>query len=329
VNAVAALSGARADQLRSILLHAASKAAARSHAWRGKGDKDAADAAAVDAVREVLLASGHGFRVVSGEGLLDQAPRFDQGEHIGSNASAVWDMAIDPLDGTSLCAADLPGAICALGIAEAGTLLPAPDMYMWKLMAGPDCPAAAIRPDASISQALAALANARGTTPDRLTVSMLDRKRHATIREEVERVGAGLRLIDQGDLLAAHWVCSPHSGVDLHIGIGGAPEGVISAMILKALGGQMAARLLPRNDGERQMLASADLTGRSVDALSLDDIVAGNAIVAIASVTGTDCLAPVLPFEGELSVEAQTWSTLAAKERAEELHRLQEDVGAN
>lgn len=320
------LTASLAGQLRSLLLRAAAKAAASSHAWRGKGDKNAADAAAVDAVRQVLIASGHGFRVVSGEGLLDQAPRFDQGEEIGQGGDRTWDMAIDPLDGTTLCAAGLPGAVCAMGVAEAGTLLAAPDMYMWKLMTGPDCPTAVIRADAGITEVLGALAAARGIAMRDLTVSMLDRKRHAAIRAEVEAIGAGVRLIADGDLLAAQWVCTPDSGVDVHIGIGGAPEGVISAMILKALGGQMAARLLPRDEDERRLLEAVQLQGRPINALGLDDIVTGNAIVAVASVTGTDCLAPVKPDGAGLAVEAYTWSTLAPAGKREEMHRLYENV---
>jgi fructose-1,6-bisphosphatase/sedoheptulose 1,7-bisphosphatase-like protein len=320
-----ALTSETAERLRDVLLQAASSAAASSHGWRGKGDKNAADGAAVAAMRRVLAASGDGFRVVSGEGLLDQAPRFDQGEQIGEG-TARWDMAVDPLDGTSLCASNLPGAICALGVARQGSILPAPDMYMWKLMAGPDCPAQAIHPGAEIGNALRSLAEVKGCPVQELTVSMLDRKRHWSLMEQVRAAGAGLRLIDQGDLLAAEWVCRPGSGVDLHVGIGGAPEGVISAMILKALGGHMAARLIPQSEGESKLLSRGELARWPTDNLTLQDIVREDAVVAVASVTGTDSLAAVMSANGGLSVEAQTWSTMVPADQRQLAHRSQQDA---
>lgn len=320
-----ALTSDAAQRLRAVLHQAAASAAASSHHWRGKGDKNAADGAAVAAMRHVLAASGDGFRVVSGEGLLDQAPRFDQGEQIGAG-SATWDMAVDPLDGTSLCASNTPGAICALGVAPQGSLLPAPDMYMWKLMAGPDCPVETIHPDAAIGDVLHALASERGQKVEQLTVSLLNRKRHSAIRQQIEALGARVRLLEQGDLLPAQWVCTPGSGVDLHIGIGGGPEGVISAMILKAMGGRMAARLLPQSDQERDVLASATMAGWNFDSLTLSDIVRDEAVVAIASVTGTDTLRPVTQDGSALTVEALSWSSLAPLSERQTFHRSQQDA---
>lgn len=286
----------------------------------------AADDAAVTGIRNVLVDSGQAFRVVSGEGLLDNAPRLDQGERIGSPSTGFWDMAVDPLDGTTLCAKGLPGAICALGIGEAGAVLPAPDMYMWKLMAGPDCPAEAVHPQAKARDVLRQLAESRKVSVSSLTVSMLKRRRHAALEDEVRSTGANVRLLAHGDLMPALWVCTPGSGVDLHLGTGGAPEGVVSAMILKAMGGQMAARLLPQSETEREAMKSSDLTGWPVEALCLNEIVRSHTVVAIASVTGTPSLAPVTQAGGGLRVEAETWSSLANAEERLLRHSVDQDA---
>ena len=308
---LARLDQASARRLEELLLSAASTAAAACWPWRGKGDKIAADQAAVTAIRTALLESGMGFLVVSGEGLLDEAPRLDQGERIGTGLTETWDVAVDPLDGTALCADGKPGAVCAIGIGDEGTLLAAPDGYMWKAMVGPGIAAEIIHPDNPVGDMLREISRVRGKAVHDLTVSLLDRPRHAGLMEDIKRAGASVRLLEQGDLLPAQWVCqSETSGVDLHIGTGGAPEGVLSAIILKALGGQMTARLMPQDDSEARQLAQSGIAGCDIQALTLDQIVGGNAVLALASVTGTLNLPAPRPVEGLLEVAAEAFSTL-------------------
>lgn len=310
------MGGARLDQaaarrLQNLLLNAASSAAAACWPLRGLGLKIEADQAAVTAIRNALLASGESFVVVSGEGLLDEAPRLDQGERIGAQSACSWDVAVDPLDGTSLCAMGKPGAVCAIGIGDPGTLLAAPDSYMWKAMVGPGISADKIHPDNSVTGMIQAIARARGKTVNELTVSVLERARHRVLIEEVRSAGASVKLLEHGDLLPAQWVCqSDTSGVDLHIGTGGAPEGVLSAIILKALGGQMTARFMPQDDDEAMRLAASGIAGSHSEALVLDQIVGSNAMVAIASVTGTLTLAAPRLANGNLKVAAEAFSTL-------------------
>ncbi|MEN6350544.1 MAG: class II fructose-bisphosphatase, partial [Syntrophomonas sp.] len=225
---------------------AAALAAAR---WVGKGDKEAADDAAVTAMRVMFDTVSLDGIVVIGEGEMDEAPMLYIGERVGNGALPKVDIAVDPLEGTNLVAKGLNGAIAVLAVAPRGTLLHAPDMYMDKIAAGPECKGR-IHLDATVKENLWEVAKSLDKLISEVTVVILDRPRHQTIIEEVRRAGARIKLITDGDVSPAVAAAYPDSGVDLLIGIGGAPEGVITAAALKCLGGDFQARLCPEEDSE-------------------------------------------------------------------------------
>ncbi|MEN6327944.1 MAG: class II fructose-bisphosphatase [Syntrophomonas sp.] len=227
---------------------AAALAAAR---WVGKGDKEAADDAAVTAMRVMFDTVSVDGVVVIGEGELDEAPMLYIGERVGQGIPPQVDIAVDPLEGTNLVAKGLNGAIAVLAIAPQGTLLHAPDMYMDKIAAGPECKGR-IHLDASVKENLWEVARSLDKLISEVTVVILDRPRHQEIVEEVRRAGARIKLISDGDVSPAVAAAYPDSGVDLLLGIGGAPEGVITAAAMKCMGGDFQARLCPENEGEEQ-----------------------------------------------------------------------------
>ncbi len=227
---------------------AAALAAAR---WVGKGDKEAADDAAVTAMRVMFDTVSVDGVVVIGEGELDEAPMLYIGEKVGMGIPPQVDIAVDPLEGTNLVAKGLNGAIAVLAIAPRGTLLHAPDMYMDKIAAGPECKGR-IHLDASVKENLWEVARSLDKLVSEVTVVILDRPRHQEIVEEVRRAGARIKLISDGDVSPAVAAAYPDSGVDLLLGIGGAPEGVITAAAMKCMGGDFQARLCPENEIEEQ-----------------------------------------------------------------------------
>lgn len=227
---------------------AAALAAAR---WVGKGDKEAADDAAVTAMRVMFDTVSVDGIVVIGEGELDEAPMLYIGEKVGQGIPPQVDIAVDPLEGTNLVAKGLNGAIAVLAIAPRGTLLHAPDMYMDKIAAGPECKGR-IHLDASVKENLWEVARSLDKLISEVTVVILDRPRHQEIVEEVRRAGARIKLISDGDVSPAVAAAYPDSGVDLLLGIGGAPEGVITAAAMKCMGGDFQARLCPENESEEQ-----------------------------------------------------------------------------
>ncbi|MEX0831493.1 MAG: class II fructose-bisphosphatase [Nitriliruptoraceae bacterium] len=251
---------------------AAAMAAAR---WQGRGDKEAGDQAAVDAMRQVLDTVEMAGTVVIGEGEKDEAPMLYNGEKVGTGNPPEVDLAVDPVEGTRLLAEGRPGALAVLAAAPAGTMFdPGPCVYMEKLVVGPDA-VDAIDLDATLTENLRSVAAATGREVRDLTVVMLDRDRHAEAMKQVRDCGARLTLITDGDVaggLLAAWEERPQ--VDILYGIGGTPEGVITACAVKALGGKMLGRLWPRNDDERK---AAEEAGYDVDAvLELDDLVAAD-----------------------------------------------------
>jgi fructose-1,6-bisphosphatase II len=252
---------------------AAAMAAGR---WMGRGDKEAADQAAVDAMRAVLSTVSMDGIVVIGEGEKDEAPMLYNGEAIGDGKPPEVDIAVDPIDGTTLTSLGRPNAISVIALSQRGTMYnPGPCVYMEKLAAGPDA-FDAIDLTASVKANLKWVAKALRKDVEDVTVVILDRPRHNEIIRDCREAGARIRLIPDGDVAGAISVAWPESGADLLIGIGGTPEGVIAAAALKCLGGNIQGRLTPRNDEERQVAIDA---GYDLDqVLGIDDLVAGDEI---------------------------------------------------
>ncbi|GJD80114.1 Fructose-1,6-bisphosphatase class 2 [Methylobacterium gregans] len=260
------------------------RAAIAAARLRGQGNEKAADQAAVDAMREELNTLPVDGRVVIGEGERDEAPMLYIGEKLGRGGLAV-DIAVDPLEGTTLCAKDMPGAIAVMAIAERGALLAAPDVYMQKIAVGPGYPAGVVDLDASPADNILALARAKGVRPHQITALVLDRPRHAGLVAEIRDTGAGVRLISDGDIAGIIFTASPEeTGVDIYLGIGAAPEGVIAAAALRCTGGQMQGRLILDSAEKRRRAESMGITepNRTYD---LTDLARGDVIVAATGVT--------------------------------------------
>jgi fructose-1,6-bisphosphatase II / sedoheptulose-1,7-bisphosphatase len=253
---------------------AAAIAAAR---LRGRGNEKAADKAAVDAMRRELGRVNIRGRVVIGEGEMDEAPMLFIGEEVGDGTGPEVDIAVDPLEGTTICAKAMPNALAVLAIAEPGGLLHAPDMYMNKIAIGPGYPPGIVDLDASPADNLNALAKARNVPIQEITACILDRPRHAELIKAVRDTGAAVQLIPDGDIAGVIWTTdSRQTGIDIYLGIGGAPEGVLAAAALRCIGGQMQGRLLPQNEEERtratKMGADVDRKYDMLDMVSRDVI---------------------------------------------------------
>ena len=252
----------------------------------GRGDEKAADAAAVEAMRAALNELPFDGTVVIGEGERDEAPMLYIGEKVGSaqGSGPKIDIALDPLEGTTITAKAGPNALAVLAIAESGCLLNAPDTYMEKLAIGPGYAEGTIDLTRSVADNIRATAKAKGVSPSEVTACVLDRDRHADIIAELRKLGCGVRLIPDGDVAGVIAVADPDTGIDVYIGTGGAPEGVLAAAALRCVGGQMQGRLVFRNDDE---VARAHRWG--VDDLervySLGDMAKGDCIFAATGVT--------------------------------------------
>jgi len=265
---------------------AAALAAAR---WVGRGEKESADQAAVDAMRLMLDTVPMDGAVVIGEGEKDEAPMLYNGERIGDGSPPEVDIAVDPLEGTRLTARGMPSALAVIALAERGTMFdPGPCVYMEKIAGGSD-----IADLLSLTEPLAVVirkvAERKGVDAGDVTIIMLDRPRHTDAVEQIREVGARIRFITDGDVSAALFAVSQATGVDLLWGIGGTPEGVLSAAAIKCLGGQLLGRLWPRNDSERRAAIDA---GYDLDeVLDVDRLVAGNDVFfAATGVTDGDLL---------------------------------------
>ncbi|HEY8280637.1 MAG TPA: class II fructose-bisphosphatase [Bdellovibrionota bacterium] len=224
-------------------------AAIESARLMGRGDEKQADQAAVTAMRKMFNSIEFDGRVVIGEGERDEAPMLYIGEKVGTGKGTRLDLALDPLEGTTICANGGNNSISVIAIADDGNFLHAPDTYMEKIAVGPEA-ASAIDLSMPATQNLKEIAKAKKTSVESLTVVILDRPRHADLIAEVRRAGARIQLIGDGDVSAAISAAMPHSGVDVLMGTGGAPEGVIAAAALRCIGGNMQGRLRPRNDNE-------------------------------------------------------------------------------
>ncbi len=256
------------------LVRVTEAAALAAGRWMGRGDKEGADAAAVDAMRIVLSTVSMDGIVVIGEGEKDEAPMLFNGERTGNGKPPLTDIAVDPIDGTTLTSLGRGGALAVIAVSDRGTMFnPGPCVYMEKLAVGAEA-AGYVDITLSPTENLAAVAKAKGTTVRDLTAVILDRDRHRDIIAEVREAGARIRLISDGDVSGAIATAWPDSGADILIGIGGTPEGVIAAAAIKCMGGELQGRLWPRNDDER---SRAEEMGYDLSAvLTTNDLVQGN-----------------------------------------------------
>ncbi|MEL1133555.1 class II fructose-bisphosphatase [Desulfitobacterium sp. THU1] len=256
-------------------------AALASARWVGRGNKEAADDAAVQAMRSVFDTIRMSGTVVIGEGEMDEAPMLYIGEKVGSGEAPELDVAVDPLEGTNIVAKGLAGAIAVVAIAKKGGLLHAPDMYMDKIAVGP-LAKGKIHLDASVQDNLRNVAQALGKSIDELTVVIMDRPRHDKIIHDVRETGARIRLITDGDVSPAVACAIEGTGIDIMMGVGGAPEGVLAAAALRCLGGEMQGRLWPENDAD--VLRAKDLGISDVSKLlTMDDLVCSDDVFFAAT----------------------------------------------
>jgi fructose-1,6-bisphosphatase II / sedoheptulose-1,7-bisphosphatase len=255
-------------------------------AWKlvGRGDEKAADQAAVDAMRTALNDLDIDGEIVIGEGERDEAPMLYIGEKVGKGGKRKIDIALDPLEGTTLTAKAMANALAVMAWAPKGTMLNAPDTYMDKIACGPGYPASVIDLDKTPSQNVQALAKVKGVPADEITVCVLDRPRHAEIIASLRSVGCRIYLITDGDVAGVMNTADPSTGVDLYVGQGGAPEGVLACAALKCVGGQFQGRLVFRNADERARAARVGITDfdRKYD---LHEMVRADAIFAATGVT--------------------------------------------
>ena len=260
------------------------RAAVSAARLRGHGKDKASDQAAVDAMRRELNNLPIDGTVVIGEGELDEAPMLFIGEKVGNKSGPKVDIAVDPLEGTVLCAKNMPGAIATLAMAEAGTLLHAPDCYMDKIAIGPGYPKGTIDLDAPADENIVNLAKAKGVKPSEITAILLDRPRHADIISKVRKVGAAVSLISDGDVAGVIHCAEPKTGIDIYLGIGGAPEGVLAAAALRCIGGQMQTRLVIDSDELRKRTEKMGI-GDPKKKYEIEDMVKGDCLFAATGVT--------------------------------------------
>lgn len=273
------------DRILTLELARVTEAAAvASYAMIGRGDEKKADQAAVDAMRRALNGCEIRGTVVIGEGERDEAPMLYIGEKVGTGRGPVVDIALDPLEGTTLTAKAMPNALAVVAIAQGGSLLHAPDVYMNKIAIGGGYPPGLVDLDADPADNIRALAKAKGCKPSEITACVLDRPRHAEIIQKVRSTGASIRLIPDGDIAGVIHTTDRALGIDIYIGIGGAPEGVLAAAALRCIGGQMQGRLVFSTDDERaraRRIGITDLDKKYV----MEELAQGDVMFAATGVT--------------------------------------------
>ena len=289
------------------ILGVAEKAAIACAEWNGKGDKVAADQAATTAMRNAFNDIDFSGRIVIGEGERDEAPMLFIGEELGRGGEEI-DIAVDPLEGTNLCAANKANALTTIAIAPRGALLYAPDTYMWKIAAGPAC-AGKVHIDATPAENVQAVADALGKDVSDVVVCILDRDRHQELISQVREAGARVRLIDDGDVFGAIATAVPGTGIDLYMGSGGAPEGVLACTGLKAIGGVFEGRLrfdLDKHGEEKRARAEKTSELADLDAvLTMDMLVRSDDAAFIAcGVTDGEMVSGVSKADGSITTEA-------------------------
>jgi len=260
------------------------RAAVSAARLRGRGLEKGSDQAAVDAMRRELNRLPIDGTVVIGEGEIDEAPMLYIGEKVGNKNGPKVDIAVDPLEGTTLCAKNMPGAIATIAMADGGTLLHAPDCYMDKIAIGPGYPKGTIDLDAPAEENIVNLAKAKGVKPSEITAILLDRPRHADMIAAIRKLGASVSLITDGDVAGVIHCAEPKTGIDIYLGIGGAPEGVLSAAALRCIGGQMQTRLVIDTDelrGRTEKMGIKDPKKK----YEIEDMVRGDCLFAATGVT--------------------------------------------
>jgi fructose-1,6-bisphosphatase II / sedoheptulose-1,7-bisphosphatase len=279
-------SNIRLERILSLeIVRVTERAAVSAARLCGRGDEKAADQAAVDAMRRELNKLPIDGTVVIGEGERDEAPMLFIGETLGSRIGPKVDIAVDPLEGTTLCAKAMPGAIATMAMAEGGSLLNAPDVYMEKIAIGPGYPLDVIHLDASPEENVRNLAKAKGVKPSDITALVLDRPRHADVIAGVRRAGAAVRLITDGDVAGIIHTADPAStGIDIYIGIGGAPEGVLAAAAMRCIGGQMQCRLVLDTEEKRERARKMGIDDPR-RRYQMEDLVRGDCLFAATGVT--------------------------------------------
>ncbi|WP_119308772.1 class II fructose-bisphosphatase [Cohaesibacter haloalkalitolerans] len=269
------------------------RAAVSAARLRGHGNEKAADQAAVDAMRRELNQLPIKGRVVIGEGERDEAPMLYIGEEVGNNQGPKVDIALDPLEGTTLCAKNQPNSLAVIAIADEGSLLNAPDVYMDKIAIGPGYPKGLVDLDRTPAENLDALAKAKGVSVADLNVCILDRPRHAKLIEDVRAAGAAIRLIGDGDVQGIIHITDPdETGMDIYMGIGGAPEGVLAASALRCIGGQMQGRLVINNEEQLQRAIRMGISDPSKK-FELIELAGGDVTFAATGVTDGNMLSGV------------------------------------
>ncbi|GAA4112907.1 class II fructose-bisphosphatase [Aminobacter aganoensis] len=274
------------------LVRVTERAAVAAARLRGRGDEKAADQVAVDAMRQELNRLAIDGTVVIGEGERDEAPMLYIGEEVGAGGPEV-DIALDPLEGTTICAKNLPNALAVIAIAEKGSLLFAPDVYMDKIAVGPGYPDGVIDIDASPAENIASVAKAKGVPVEEVTACILDRPRHAKLIEAVRATGAAIRLIGDGDVAGVIHTTDPdETGIDIYLGTGGAPEGVLAAAALRCTGGQMQGRLLLDSADKVARAATMGITDPN-KVYRIEEMARGDVLFAATGVTDGNMLAGV------------------------------------
>jgi fructose-1,6-bisphosphatase II / sedoheptulose-1,7-bisphosphatase len=292
------------DRLLSLGLARVSEAAAiASSGLIGRGDEKAADQAAVNAMRDQLNLLDIQGVVVIGEGERDEAPMLYIGEEVGTGKGPAMDIALDPLEGTTLTAKDMPNALTVIAMAPRGTLLHAPDVYMDKLAIGPGFKTGVVTMAMTPSERVSALAAAKGVSTENITVCVLERPRHEEMIAEIRSTGAAIRLITDGDVAGVMHCAEPDkTGIDMYMGSGGAPEGVLAAAALKCMGGQFFGKLLFRNEDERARARKAGIA--NLDRVyTRDDLVRGDVIFAATGVTNGSLLSGLRREPGWVTTE--------------------------
>ena len=279
------------DRMLSLGLARVSEAAAiASVSLIGRGDEKAADEAAVNAMREQLNLLDISGTVVIGEGERDEAPMLYIGEEVGTGNGPGVDIALDPLEGTTLTAKDMPNALTVIAMGPKGSMLHAPDVYMEKLAVGPSFAPDLLSLDMSPYERVQILAEAKNCDPNDITVCILERPRHQEMIEQVRSTGAAIRLISDGDVAGVmHCAEAEITGIDMYMGVGGAPEGVLAAAALKCMGGQIHGKLIFRNDDEKFRAEKAGVNNLS-QIYSRDDMVTQDVIFAATGVTSGSLL---------------------------------------
>ncbi len=292
------------DRMLSLGLARVSEAAALASAqWIGRGDEKAADQAAVNAMRDQLNRLEIKGTVVIGEGERDEAPMLYIGEEVGTGAGPEVDIALDPLEGTTLTAKDMPNALTVITMGARGSMLHAPDVYMEKLAVGPGYRPGVVTMDMSPSERVSALAAAKGVSTRDITVCVLDRPRHEDMIEGIRSTDAAIRLITDGDVAGIiHCAETARTGIDMYMGSGGAPEGVLAAGALRCMGGQMYAKLIFRDDDEKGRAKKAGVTNFD-RVYTRDDLVTDDVIFAATGVTDGSVVAGIKREPGYFTTE--------------------------